>query len=77
MYRPYMSSLSDTRPFRDVQSQIRDLTQDFATAFNTGNYDQAAVLFASDGVLMVPTSRGGVRPKVCGAIVETVRRGRI
>ena len=54
MYRPYTSSLSDARPFRDVQSQIRDLTQDFATAFNTGNYDQAAVLFASDGVLMVP-----------------------
>jgi uncharacterized protein (TIGR02246 family) len=37
-----------------VQSQIRDLTQDFVTAFNTGNYDQAASMFASDGVLMVP-----------------------
>lgn len=54
MYRPYTSSLSDPRPFRDVHSQIRDLTQDFATAFNTGNYDQAAGMFASDGVLMVP-----------------------
>ena len=54
MYRPYSSSLSDLRPFRDVESQIRDLTQDFATSFNTGNYDQAAGMFASDGVLMVP-----------------------
>ena len=51
MYRP---SLSGTRPIRDVQTQIRDSTQDFATAFNTGNYDQAAVMFAGDGVLMVP-----------------------
>jgi len=37
----------------DVESTIRGLTQDFCTAFNTGNYDQAAALFASDGVLML------------------------
>jgi ketosteroid isomerase-like protein len=54
MYRPYSSSQADARPFRDVESQLRDLTQDFATSFNTGNYDQAAALFASDGVLMAP-----------------------
>jgi uncharacterized protein (TIGR02246 family) len=54
MYRPYASSLPNSRPFRDAQSQIRELTQDFATAFNTGNYDQAAAMFANDGVLMVP-----------------------
>jgi ketosteroid isomerase-like protein len=54
MYRPFTSSLPGTRPFRDVQSQICDLTQDFVTAFNTGNYDQAAGMFASNGVLMVP-----------------------
>jgi len=52
MYRPYSSTQADARPFRDVESQLRDLTQDFATSFNTGNYDQAAALFASDGVLM-------------------------
>jgi len=52
MYRPYSSSLADSRPFRDVESQLRDLTQDFAMSFNTGNYDQAAGLFATDGVLM-------------------------
>src|SRR5580658_3873294 len=54
MYRPYTSSEADSRPFRDVESQLRDLTQDFAMSFNTGNYDQAAALFASDGVLMAP-----------------------
>lgn len=54
MYRPYVGSLADSRPFRDVPSQLRDLTQDFTTSFNTGNYDQAAGSFSSDGVLMVP-----------------------
>lgn len=54
MYRPYASSSADFRPFRDVESQLRDLTQDFATSFNTGNYDHAARLFAVDGVLMAP-----------------------
>ncbi|MFZ1141500.1 MAG: nuclear transport factor 2 family protein [Candidatus Sulfotelmatobacter sp.] len=54
MYRPYASSLPDSRPFRDVEFQIRNLTQDFATSFNTGNYDQAAGMFATEGVLMVP-----------------------
>jgi ketosteroid isomerase-like protein len=57
MYRPYTNSLADFRP-RDVESQLRDLTQDFATAFNTGNYDQAAGLFASDGVMMAPLYEG-------------------
>ncbi len=54
MYRPYTGSLADPRPFRDVESQLRELTQDFSTAFNTGNYDHAAALFAHDGVLMAP-----------------------
>ena len=47
-------SLRGLSSFRDVESQLRDLTQDFATSFNTGNYDQAAGLFASDGELMAP-----------------------
>jgi ketosteroid isomerase-like protein len=54
MYRPYSSTQADLRPFRDVESQLRDFTQDLATSFNTGNYDQAASLFAHDGVLMAP-----------------------
>jgi ketosteroid isomerase-like protein len=54
MYRPYSTTQTDMHPFRDVESQLRDYTQDFATSFNTGNYDQAAALFAHDGVLMAP-----------------------
>ena len=54
MYRPYSSSLADSRPFLDVESQIRGLTQDFVTSFNTGNYDQVAGQFAPDGVFMAP-----------------------
>jgi uncharacterized protein (TIGR02246 family) len=73
MYRPYGSSLSDTRPFRDVQSQIRDLTQDFATAFNTGNYDQAAALFASDGVLMVPCHEAAYGQKPVERLLKQLR----
>jgi uncharacterized protein (TIGR02246 family) len=54
MYRPYSSSLADSRPYLDVESQIRGLTQDFVTSFNTGNYDHVARLFAPDGVSMAP-----------------------
>jgi uncharacterized protein (TIGR02246 family) len=54
MYRPYSSSLADSHPFLDVQSLLRNLAQDFVTAFNTGNYDHSAALFTTDGALMVP-----------------------
>jgi|ERR1022692_1557251 uncharacterized protein (TIGR02246 family) len=53
MYRPPSSTVPASRPLLDVESTIRELTQDFSMAFNTGNYDQAARLCASDGVLMV------------------------
>ena len=63
MYRPYSSSLADSRPFLDVQSLIRNLTQDFVTSFNTGNYDQVAALFAQDGVFMAPHYDPAYGPK--------------
>ena len=63
MYRPFNGSLADARPFRDVESQLRDLTQDFATSFNTGNYDQAARMFADDGVLMTPQYEAAYGPR--------------
>jgi uncharacterized protein (TIGR02246 family) len=63
MYRPYSSSLADSRPFLDVESQIRGLTQDFVTSFNTGNYDQVAALFANDGVFMAPNHEPAYGPK--------------
>ena len=63
MYRPYPDSSADSRPFRDVESQLRDRTQDFAMSFNTGNYDQAAALFSNDGVLMAPQSEAAYGQK--------------
>jgi len=63
MYRPYTGPSADARPFRDVESQLRDLTQDFQTSFNTGNYDQAASLFVADGVLMAAHYEPAYGPK--------------
>lgn len=54
MYRPFSNVPADARSLRDVESQLRELTKDFGISFNTGNYDQAAGLFAGDGVLMAP-----------------------
>jgi uncharacterized protein (TIGR02246 family) len=63
MYRPYSSSLADSRPFLDVESVIRNLAQDFVTSFNTGNYDQVAALFAQDGAFMAPNTDPAYGPK--------------
>jgi uncharacterized protein (TIGR02246 family) len=63
MYRSYSSSLADSRPFLDVQSLIRNLGQDFVTSFNTGNYDQVAAFFASDGAFMAPHHDPAYGPK--------------
>ena len=62
MYRPPVAALLDQSPL-DVESTIRGLTQDFCTAFNTGNYDQVAALFASDGVLMLSHRESSQGPK--------------
>jgi uncharacterized protein (TIGR02246 family) len=53
-YRPYGSPVPNSGPLIDVGSTIRDIVQDFATAFNTGNYDHCAALFAPDGCFMPP-----------------------
>jgi len=71
MYRPYSSSQPDSRLFLDVESQLRNLSQDFAMAFNTGNYDQAAGLFASEGVLMATHREGAHGQK---AVERTLRQ---
>ena len=54
MYRPLSSTPPAGRPSPDVDATIRDLTQDFCTAFNTGNYDQASAIYAADTVIMTP-----------------------
>src|ERR1700723_313129 len=63
MYRPYSSSLADSRPFLDVPSLLRNLAQDFVTAFNTGNFDQAGALFAPEGAFMAPHYEPAYGPK--------------
>lgn len=63
MYRPLSGSAPSTNSWLDVQSAIRGLTQDFATAFNTGNFDQAAALFTADGFLMAPQREAAQGPK--------------
>src|ERR1700677_1660297 len=63
MYRPYSSSLADSRPFLDVQSLIRNSVQDFVTAFNTANYDQAAAMFSPEGAFMAPPHDPAYGPK--------------
>lgn len=52
-YRSYGSPTPSGSPV-DVESTIRDINQDFCTAFNTGNYDACAALYAADGCFMAP-----------------------
>jgi uncharacterized protein (TIGR02246 family) len=54
MYRAVGFGASGSGPTRDAESTIRGLTQDFSTAFNTGNYDHAAALFTPDAHFMPP-----------------------
>lgn len=63
MYRPYSGSLADPRPFMDVESVIRGLTQDYVTSYNTGNYDLIGALFAPEGVIMAPQMEPAYGPK--------------
>jgi uncharacterized protein (TIGR02246 family) len=72
MYRPYSSSLADSRPFLDVQSVIRNLAQDFVTSFNTGNYDQVAALFAQDGAFMAPHHDPAYGPKAVERLLRQI-----
>jgi uncharacterized protein (TIGR02246 family) len=72
MYRPYSSSLADSRPFIDVESMIRNLAQDFVTSFNTSNYDQVAALFAQDGVFMAPHYDPAYGPKAVERLLRQI-----
>jgi len=70
MYRPFGSSVPGSSPFVDAESVIRSLTQDFCTAFNTGNYDQAADLFAADGLYLPPHREAAQGPKTIERVVR-------
>ncbi len=52
-YRSY-GSPTPVGPLMDVESTIREIDQDFCTAFNTGNYDHCAALYAPEGCFMAP-----------------------
>jgi len=54
MYRTFAAGARGSNSFSDTESAIRGLCQDFCTAFNTGNYDQAAALFAAEAIFMPP-----------------------
>src|ERR1700684_1867656 len=73
MYRPYSSSLADSRPFLSVDSLIRNLGQDFVTSFNTGNYDQVAALFTQDGAFMAPHHDPAYGPKAVERLLHQFR----
>jgi uncharacterized protein (TIGR02246 family) len=75
MYRPASGSAPKPSSWLDVQSTIRGLTQDFATAFNTGNYDQAAALFASDGFFMAPQHEAVQGQKPIEVMLRTYGEG--
>ena len=72
MYRPYTSSLADSCPFLDVESLIRNLSQDFVTSFNTCNYDQVAALFAQDGAFMAPHHDPAYGPKAVERLLRQI-----
>lgn len=59
----YRVANSVSSRFVNVESTIRGLSQDFCTAFNTGNFDQGAALFTADAILMPPGHDLATGPK--------------
>ena len=72
MYRPFVGSSPASSAFLDVESTIRNLTQDYSTAFNTGNYDQVSAMFASDGLLMTPRHDAVQGPKTVERVLRSI-----
>jgi uncharacterized protein (TIGR02246 family) len=72
MYRPFASVPASSSSLLDVDSTIRGLSQDLCTAFNTGNYDQWAALFASDGQLMPPHLEPAEGPKAIERVMRNL-----
>src|SRR4030095_4049864 len=70
MYRSFSNSAPSGNLYADVESAIRGLALDFCTAFNTGNYDQVAAMYAPEAILMSPMRE----PSVGRKAIETVMR---
>ena len=63
MYRPSVTSPSQSATYTSVDSVIRGLTLDYCTAFNTGTYDQVAALYSTNGLYMAPHREAAQGPK--------------
>jgi ketosteroid isomerase-like protein len=70
MYRSYGNSVPKPTPFIEVETIIRGQTQDFCTAFNTGNYDQAGILFAANGQFLSPHHDPAEGPKAIEKVLR-------
>jgi ketosteroid isomerase-like protein len=70
MDRAAVFGLSSSSPTRDSEFTIKGLTQDFCTAFNTGNYDHAAALFSSEARFMPPHRESCQGPKAIERILK-------
>jgi uncharacterized protein (TIGR02246 family) len=70
---PYGNAVPNLGRGTDVISAIRDANQDFCTAFNTGNYDQCANLFTSDGCFMAPNQETVQGNKAIERMLEKFR----
>jgi len=70
MYRAQAFGVSGSGPIRDAESMLRGLTQDFCTAFNTGNYDQAAALFTADALFMPPRQESSQGTKAIERVLK-------
>jgi uncharacterized protein (TIGR02246 family) len=70
MYRAVSFDGSGSSPSQDSESTIRGLTQDFCTAFNTGNYDHASALFRHDAQFMPPPRESFEGPKAIERILR-------
>jgi uncharacterized protein (TIGR02246 family) len=71
MYRAHAFSVSGSSPLNDSESTIRGLAQDLCTAFNTGNYDQAAALYDSEASFMPPHQDAAQGPKSIERLLKT------
>jgi len=70
MYRAVSFGASSSSPGSDAESTIRGLSQDFCTAFNTGNYDHAAALFRHDAQFMPPHRESFEGPKAIERVLR-------
>jgi len=73
MYRSFSNSAPSVNQYPDVESAVRGLTLDYCTAFNTGNCDQLAAMFAPEAILMPPMREPAYGRKAIEGVLRTYR----